>query len=85
MPDLTGSGGLSQARLLRKCLSQMLALVPRMSKVTPGIERLVLYYSAAPPGQALKLCLPEIMCRFNRFMGKEVKSNHPTGMSIVES
>lgn len=46
MPDITGSDGLSQARLLGRGLSQMLVLVPRMSKVTPGMERLVLYCSA---------------------------------------
>lgn len=65
MPDITGSEGLSQARLLGRSLSQMLVLVPRMDKVTPGMERLVLHHSAAPSGQALKVWLPEIMCRFN--------------------
>lgn len=49
----------------------MLLLISRMGRVTPVMEKLVLYHSAVPVGsggeaqQAPKVFLLETVCRFN--------------------
>lgn len=60
------SGGLSQARVLRRCLSRMLELVPCMGRVTRGMGRPAALHHASLPDQEERHSdsrgLPETPC-----------------------